>query len=242
MAKRITEISKKSYKDAVAQKKMENDIKKMNDAAMSAYMNDLAAGSDFTSKHFSERAEAAAVKAAASESTSKAFGSSAKPSIGPKVDPIAIILPEDVAEQRAKELKAIQAKKESLWCEAKSDDGHKYYWNVKTGESVWEPPKEGYLTLKEYEEIQKVGELKAEELAHKEFIENVKNSDEIAAALKREQHKKIGAKIKKKELKQQKELTSLKPDPIVPDEKFGWEDPETAARPLGKWQTVEPPK
>lgn len=215
----------------------------MNEGAMASYMNDLARGaSDFTTKQISARAEEAAAKAAY-ESTSNTLTHSGtsrsnQVTIGPKVDPLAITLPEDEAARKAKELKVEIMKKESLWCEAVTDEGYTYYWNVKNGESKWEAPKEGYMTLKEYEEIQKVGEQKLEEYAKKEFSDNVKYADEIAAALKREQYKKIGAKITRKEKEKQKE-TGAEEESKDDVQKFGWEDPETAARPLGKWQVVE---
>lgn len=69
----------------------------------------------------------------------------------------------------------------SMWCEAKSDEGHTYYWNVKTNETVWEKPKEGYMTLKEYNRINQVA-LRQQELKQQEdsmFMRG--NADEIVA-------------------------------------------------------------
>lgn len=215
---------------------MESQIKKMNEAAMAAYMNDLASPSDFTSKLINEKAEAAAARAAsaaAGSSSSNYSSSGSKPTIGPKVDPLAIALPEDIVERKQRELKKLQNKKESLWCEAVTDEGHTYYWNIKTGESVWVEPKEGYMSYKEYQEIQQIGEQQAAKIEREEFVRTVKNSDEIAAALKREQHKKIGEKIKKKEREQAKREESTE------NSKVALEDPETAARPLGRWEAVE---
>ena len=37
--------------------------------------------------------------------------------------------------------------------EAKSDEGHIYFWHVETNESRWDPPPDGYLSIKEQEEI-----------------------------------------------------------------------------------------
>lgn len=226
----------------MAEKKIEHEMRKMNEAAMAAYMGDLAQGSDFTAKQINARAEAAAKAAAvAAVESSRASSSSSKPTIGPKVDPLAITLPEDEAERKAKIARAVQAKKESLWCEAATDEGFTYYWNVKTGESVWEAPKEGFMSLKEYEKIQQIGEEKAAEQERKEFLDTVKNSDEIAAALKREQHKKMRIKAKNKE-KAKEDAAAVKEEKEAADEKYGWEDPDVAARPLGKWQVVETKK
>lgn len=69
----------------------------------------------------------------------------------------------------------------SMWCEAKSDDGNTYYWNVKTNETVWEKPKEGFMTLKEYNRINQVA-LRQQELQQQEesmFMRG--NADEIVA-------------------------------------------------------------
>lgn len=69
----------------------------------------------------------------------------------------------------------------SMWCEAKSDEGYTYYWNVKTNETIWEKPKEGYMTLKEYNHINQVA-LRQQEIKHKEdsmFMRG--NADEIVA-------------------------------------------------------------
>lgn len=69
----------------------------------------------------------------------------------------------------------------SMWCEAKSDEGHTYYWNVKTNETVWEKPKEGFMTLKEYNRINQVA-LRQQEMKQQEdslFMRG--NADEIVA-------------------------------------------------------------
>ncbi|KAL3270328.1 hypothetical protein HHI36_009376 [Cryptolaemus montrouzieri] len=39
-----------------------------------------------------------------------------------------------------------------IWHELKSKEGHLYYWNTVTNETVWEPPTEGYLSLEEQRE------------------------------------------------------------------------------------------
>jgi len=41
------------------------------------------------------------------------------------------------------------------WFEAKSEDGTIYYWHVETHQSRWQPPPEGYLSIKDQEEINK---------------------------------------------------------------------------------------
>lgn len=69
----------------------------------------------------------------------------------------------------------------SMWCEAKSDDGHTYYWNVKNNETVWEEPAEGYMTLREYERINEVA-LQQQAVQHAEESSFLRgNADEIVA-------------------------------------------------------------
>lgn len=104
---------------------MEADIKKMNDAAVTAYMKDISSGcNDYSiGKISAERSNA--------PSTSNDKFSNSK-QIGPK-DPFAIPLPEDDAIRAANEMKINRSKAESMWCEAKSDEGYTYYWNIKTG-------------------------------------------------------------------------------------------------------------
>uniref|UniRef100_A0A336LS45 Calmodulin-lysine N-methyltransferase n=1 Tax=Culicoides sonorensis TaxID=179676 RepID=A0A336LS45_CULSO len=226
--KRISEISRKSYKDAQNERKMEENIRKMNENAMKAYAGDLAAGADYSARKENERSAAAAARSA----------------IGPQVDPFAIKLPEDDYERPL--TKAEEEKAQSLWCEAKSDEGHTYYWNVKTGESVWEEPKEGYMKYEEYLKIQHEAEQKATQEVVKQSEEFVKNADEIAAAYNRERLKAY-RKITKPDSESEdddndKNGEKKKKKKKKVDEKYGWENPEEAARPVGQWQTVEAPR
>lgn len=81
----------------------------------------------------------------------------------------------------------------SMWCEAKSDDGNTYYWNVKTNATVWEEPPEGYMTLREYERINQVA-LQQQAVAQQEDAEFMRgNADEIVAKYERD---KVGHAIK----------------------------------------------
>ncbi|XP_063699353.1 WW domain-binding protein 4 [Culicoides brevitarsis] len=233
--KRLSEIGRKAYKDAQNERKMEADMRKMNEGAMAAYAGDLAAGSDYTTRLHNERAAAAAASARG---------------IGPQVDPFAIKLPEDDIERPL--TKAEEEKAASLWCEALTDEGHTYYWNVKTGESTWEEPKEGFMTYKEYQKLQEDIERKQREEEAKFSKDFVENADEIAAAYNREKlksYRKItrpesGSEsdddAKGNEPGTSKKKKKKKKDEV--DEKFGWENPEEAARPVGQWQTVEAPK
>lgn len=157
MAKRITEISKKSIKDEKAKQKVDHQIRQMEDAAMRAYSADISSGADMTSRAIlafhSSTAVAADVASSASGSLSehtiavRTNGVAPGPAALPRnaIDPL--MPPMDVLEQEEKEKRERMKRKaaglsgmpgdevaeNSMWCEAKSDDGHTYYWNVKTG-------------------------------------------------------------------------------------------------------------
>ena len=59
------------------------------------------------------------------------------------------------------------------WFEAKTDEGHTYYWHVESHESRWTPPEEGYLSIKEQEDINKKHEAreakKMEQIYHSQL-------------------------------------------------------------------------
>merc|ERR1712013_848679 len=40
-----------------------------------------------------------------------------------------------------------------LWCEAKNEDGSRYYYHSQTHETRWEPPSGGFLSIKEQREL-----------------------------------------------------------------------------------------
>lgn len=74
-----------------------------------------------------------------------------------------------------------QSTESSMWCEAKSEDGHTYYWNVKTNETVWERPKEGFMTIKEYNRINQVAVEQQKIQLQEESMFMRGNADEIVA-------------------------------------------------------------
>ena len=41
------------------------------------------------------------------------------------------------------------------WFEAVTEEGTTYFWHVESHESRWDPPPEGYLSIKDQEEINK---------------------------------------------------------------------------------------
>jgi len=153
VSKRITEISKKSAKDEKAKCKMDQEIRKMEEAAMKAYMNDITLGRDLTtSSYLNENLENAETS-----STSQEYKQQIEQQIQelrPKpIDPflnqrdIQEIEEEKAAAYAAaaaiakKKKKAEESGKKfddgpSMWVEAVSEDGHTYYWNIKTNGNI----------------------------------------------------------------------------------------------------------
>lgn len=126
-------------------------MRQMEDAAMKAYSLDIANCSDITSRSINNAVSAAARAAAEDETiqtTSTRPGPSALPAraIDPLLPPVDILEEEERA-KRERMKKKLDPKtggwttanssetgsEGSMWCEAKSDEGHTYYWNVKTG-------------------------------------------------------------------------------------------------------------
>jgi WW domain-binding protein 4 len=205
--KRLNEIGKKSEADKKAQNKLDDELRKINEAAMKSYAKDL------------------------SDGTARGMPSSSR-----AVDPMALpFYDEDdgPSSSRKGAATAVTAAPEnqSLWCEAKTDEGYTYYWNVKTNESIWEKPKEGYMTLKEYEKLNKVALQQQEENQKKDRQYHVENADEIAAKYKREQLKKF-QKITQEPKKKQEEDAQPSKTYTTCFEAYG-------AQPIGKWEAVE---
>lgn len=100
-------------------------------------------------------------------------------------------------------------------------------------ESVWETPKEGYMTIEEYNRLNLVYEAKTEQQLYEESKFMRENADEIAAKYRREQLKAVRAnaiqhEIKEKEIERENYTACEDID----------EEPGTSAQPFGKWQTV----
>lgn len=109
---------------------------------------------------------------------------------------------------------------------------------------MWEKPKQGYLTLDEYNTIMDQSRAVHEEHAHREKKFMVDNADELAAKFNREKLKDRRAEYEAKQKqakRQQQQQQEQKRDSRADsdDEEEKEEDRELAAAPFGQWQTVE---
>lgn len=120
-------MGRKGQEDYEAKLQEEDFLKSMEEAAMKAYKNDLEQNPDMTGAKINEIAKANnAELVVGKKKTETSDTTTSKPAGGsaPKV-----------------------------WHEAKSPDGASYYWNTETGESTWDVPKEGFLSVKEQERL-----------------------------------------------------------------------------------------
>lgn len=118
-------------------------MRQMEDAAMKAYAQDISRGADITTQEMNAAAAAAVASfedESATATNRTAPGPSAIPTraIDPMLPPIDVLEDEERAKRAKMKRKANgtlgnEAKDQSMWVEAKSDEGHTYYWNVKTG-------------------------------------------------------------------------------------------------------------
>ena len=187
---------------------MNDEIRKMNDAAMKSYTQDISIGADISSRAIARAQSKKAVDpmALANYESDEEFGPNVSRKAAAAVNP------------------ATQVKDPSLWCEARTEDGDTYYWNVKTNESAWEKPKEGFMTLAEYEKLNEIAIKQQEEKQQQEMKHTIENAGEIASRYNREQ------------LKKYKKITEEKKPAEEPSTSYAG---QYGGQPFGKWETVE---
>lgn len=142
VANKLTEIGKKSVKDAKERQKVDLQMRQMEDAAMKAYEADISRGGDLTTQAIN--AMVAATTAEAEQASVTANQAVPGPSALPRraIDPL--LPPIDVLEEEERNKREQMKRKSgsgghgagqdpSMWVEAKSDEGHTYFWHVRTG-------------------------------------------------------------------------------------------------------------
>lgn len=181
----------------------------MNDAAMISYARDVSIGADISSRAINR---ANAKKAVDPMALPNYYSSDEDgPNVSKKAAAIAAAA-------------ATEVKDPSLWCEAKTDDGDTYYWNVKTNESTWKKPKEGFMSLKEYDKLNEIALQQQAEQQQRDMKDSIENADEIASKMRREQ------------LKKYKKITA---EPKPEEESSTSYAGQYGGQPYGKWETVE---
>lgn len=226
VAKRITDISRNSEKSEQEKRKMDAEIRKMEEAAMRSYAQDIHSRADITARSIN------AVITSVGPSTSSATTDKESPKYR-QIDPLRLPASSDdengdgprVGITRVDHSAVPNA---SLWVESISEDGHSYYWNVKTNESVWEMPKEGYLSWQEYQRINDLA-VKQQELQEaeeaKKFRENV--NEEVA-------------RYNRERLKIYRQPATKEEQQVHEERKSSFKTEEEANTPaIGQWQLVE---
>ncbi|KAL5279133.1 WBP4 family protein [Megaselia abdita] len=220
MAKRITDISNNSAKAEKEQRKFEAELRKMDEAAMRSYARDISASGDMTAKSINSVVVGATTETPAGTSTGRKART--------QVDPMRLEGDFSDDEDRPGYKKATdEPESQSLWIEGKSEDGHTYYWNVKTNESVWQKPKEGYMPLAEYNRINSIAIAQQEVMNKAAAKKNNESAEEKTARYYRERLKDF-----------------RKPDPedtpeAKEEKRQFYKTAEEAATPdIGSWTTV----
>jgi len=172
----LIEMKKTQVKEAKKEDFRCNALRQMEEAALQDYKDkDIGESRDFTAKLYNNEVEVEGVQYEAGPSKPGDIGPSAKPRIikDKKVDPMAEVTGDKpdrwdkdylAKMEAAKELKPVITPKggtqwhnntvPKLWYEAKDDDDNSYYYHIKTGESRWDKPPHGYMSIAEQTEVQ----------------------------------------------------------------------------------------
>ncbi|XP_053679096.1 WW domain-binding protein 4, partial [Anopheles nili] len=253
--KRISEISRNSYKSQQEQAKIDADLKKMNDAAMKAYMQDISSQADMSSRELYEKQQLERMNENAIQDISSAGPSTSeagarmqtdskcsKPRKGREADPLYLpgVLTDEEGEssndksaaKKRRIAEVARASNGSMWVEAESDEGYPYFWNVKTGESIWEPPMEGFMKKQEYEKLSKIAWEKQKENAIVEAQYELENAEEIASRLRRESMAQIFKHNRKIKEEFEKKVFHGRETEITLENQH-------SKTPYGAWETIE---
>ncbi|XP_015924522.1 WW domain-binding protein 4 [Parasteatoda tepidariorum] len=133
-AKRIQDIQKRGIKEAKKQKKLDDDMAKIERAALAAFKKDLQNESVSSLEKNSVNSSLTALKVTKTESVAKKETTE---------------LPKPKSKNRDKKKIDPPKTPTKIWYEAVTEEGYKYYWNTENSESQWDPPEEGYVSMEE---------------------------------------------------------------------------------------------
>lgn len=137
--KRIQDIQKRGIKDFKKQQQLENEMEKIEKAALAAYEKDL------KNLHNGEKSQPTI------QPPKKISYSVPESNIKPNSSVKNVHKKKEIA-LKSTEV-TVESTHEKTWYEAMSEDGYKYYWNTETSESRWEPPEEGYISIEEQNQV-----------------------------------------------------------------------------------------
>ncbi|XP_022901271.1 WW domain-binding protein 4 [Onthophagus taurus] len=120
------------------------------------------------------------------------------------------------------------SKHQKLWREAKNDDGKSYYYNTITNESIWEKPKEGYVSLTD-----QMNEIT------KQQLKLVQKQRIVDARMQAEEEKREAAELKAAEFREKMKERRVEPEPDISTVVSGPILEPPTPDPYGRWQKVE---
>ncbi|XP_035232724.1 WW domain-binding protein 4-like [Stegodyphus dumicola] len=132
----LLKIQKKGLKEYKKQKELEDEMDKIEKAALEAYEKDLQRSSMQQKSNLQQN----------SESLNKQISVVEQKANIEKVINAALKKQERTCPENKTELSETSSRK---WYEAMTDEGYRYYWNIETSESRWDPPEESYVVLEE---------------------------------------------------------------------------------------------
>ncbi|KAK8404377.1 hypothetical protein O3P69_007586 [Scylla paramamosain] len=136
--KRLAEMGRKGQEDYEAKLQEQDFLKSMEEAAMKAYKNDVEQNPDMTGAKINEIAKANNAELVVGKKKSDASDTTTTST---------------TASTATTTSKPAGGGAPKVWHEAKSPDGTSYYWNTESGESTWDVPKDGFLSVKEQERL-----------------------------------------------------------------------------------------
>lgn len=236
---------------------MDMEIRKMEEAAMLSYTQDIHAKRDMTAKNISiamdnptPAVETTAIGYEECQTRNSERGQSTSAAVLKRqIDPLRLVGDDSdddgkFGHYRPTPSKATEtaepATNTSLWVEAKTEDNHTYYWNVKTNESVWEEPAEGFLSWKEFQKINDIAIQQQELQQAKDAQEFQKNVPEMLALYNRERLKLLRPIVASETVTGDSGTNDVGEVDGSVTEKANYATEEEAAAPaIGQWQVIE---